>query len=182
MAVVYGNRYDPELVAGKSEQVWTDPAPIAADPAGCLLESNWLASCGAHFRSDTVGVESFNVESRYLEWTYLAFHLALTRKPFFTTEPTYVINNSPGSLSDSDTHVEAQVAALNRMLKFEMPQALRARLKCMISAASHDLSEHYRRRGVKSAAWKYHFQSLAGINGFLQYGGYTRELLAPSQR
>ena len=51
-------------------------------------------------------------------------------------------------MSDSETYVEAHPTVLNRMLNFEMPQSLRNKLRKKLLAAHHNLSNHYRRRGV----------------------------------
>jgi glycosyltransferase involved in cell wall biosynthesis len=174
--VVVGNGW--RVVAGEKHMYWQNTKAIAADPADALMNQNWLSSCGGLFKTETVGLEYFDFDFQYLEWTYLAIHLALTRKISFVPEPTFIIHDTPGSASDSDAYIEAHSTVLNRMLNFEMPQSLRNKLHRKISAANHNLSEHYRRRGVMSAAWKYHLRSMAGIQGLLQYGVYTRKLLS----
>ena len=160
--------------------VWQDPAPIEADPAHVLMTMNWLGSCSAIFKTETVGPEYFDFDFQYFEWTYLALHLALTRKLAFTREPTFIVNNTPNSLSDSDAYGEAYTAMLDNMLTFDMPRSLRQMIRKRILAGHHNMSDVYRRRGVMSAAWKYHLRSLSGLHGLLQYGLYTGKLLAPS--
>lgn len=173
--VVVGNGWRES--AGKKELIWTDITDIEADPAASVLDANWLASCGGLFKTDTVGTECFSAEIRYLEWTYLAFYLALTRRISFVSEPTFVVHDSPGSLSDSDAYVDGHSKVLNRMLELEMPRSLRNKLYNKLSDVYHSQSSHYLRRGVISAAWKCHLRSMVGIHGFLRYGLYTRHLL-----
>jgi glycosyltransferase involved in cell wall biosynthesis len=173
--VVVGNGW--RVVACEKHLVWQDTEAIAARPDEALMNLNWLASCGPLFKTETVGPEYFDFDLQYLEWTYLALHLALTRKLSFVPEPTFIVHDTPNSVSDSDVYVEAHTTVLNRMLNFEMPLALRRKLRKKILDAHHNLSTHYRRRGPMSAAWKYHLRSMTGIHGLLRYGAYTRKLL-----
>ncbi len=174
--VVVGNGW--RFVAGEKQLTWTDTAEIEADPAGSLMQVNWLASCAGLFKAETVGAAYFDPDIQYLEWTYSAFHLALTRKISFVPEPTYIIHDTPGSLSEDDAYVEAQSTVLERMLDFKMPPSLRRKLRLKLSNTQHGLSDHYRRRNATSAAWKYHLRSMAEIRGMLRYVLYTRQLLA----
>ena len=146
------------------------------------MQVNWLASCAGLFKAETVGAEYFDPDIQYLEWTYSAFHLALTRKISFVPEPTYIIHDTPGSLSEDDAYVEAQSTVLERMLDFKMPPSLRRKLRLKLSNTQHDLSDHYHRRNATSAAWKYHLRSMAEFRGMLRYVLYTRRLLAPKSQ
>jgi glycosyltransferase involved in cell wall biosynthesis len=174
--VVVGNGW--RVVADKKQLVWGDAEAIADDPAYASLDLNWLASCSALFKTETVGPEYFEFDFQYFEWTYLAIHLALTRKISFAPEPTFIIHDTANSVSDSDAYVEAHAIMLNRMLDFDMLRSLRHKLRKKLSAAHHNLSEHYRYRGVMSAAWKSHLRSMSGIHGLLRYGLYTRQLVS----
>lgn len=174
--VVVGNGW--RWVGGKKCLAWRDAATIADSPADALVTQNWLASCGALFKTAAVGPEYFKSDLQYLEWTYLAFHLALTRKLSFVPEPTFIVHDTPNSVSDSDAYIKAQPAVLRHILELEMPQLIRKRLQRKLSTTYHNLSEHYRSRGMMGCAWRCHLRSILGIHGLLRHGLFTRKLLA----
>lgn len=179
--VVVGNGWHG---ADKRRLVWEDTAAIVANPADVLLDSNWLGSCAALFKTEAVGAEVFDFSFSYFEWTYLAMQLALTRRMSFVPEPTFIIHDTPGSVSKSESYFEACPAMLGHVLELEMPRPLRQKVRRKVLAAHHDLSEHYRRRGMMSAAWKSHLRSMADLHGLFRYGLFTRRLLAapPARR
>lgn len=176
---------DVEIVVGNGwygaeerHLAWEDTAVLAANPADTLMDANWLGSCSALFRTEAVGPEVFDFSFHYFEWTYLAMQLALTRRLSFAPEPTYVVHDTPGSVSKSEAYFEACPGMLGHILELEMPRPLRQKVQRKLLAAHHDLSEHYRRRGKMSAAWKSHLRSMADIHGLFRYGLFTRRLLA----
>ena len=118
--VVVGNGWRDE--DGVQHPICRDIEAIASDPADALIDSNWLASCSALFKSETVGPEYFDCDYQYLEWTYLAIHLALTRNISFVAEPTFIINCTPNLLSNSVAYGAAYSKILKDVLAFDMPR------------------------------------------------------------
>lgn len=53
---------------------------VLTAPLALLFRQNWLASCGALFRFDRIGVECFEETHPYVEWTWLAFKLCMAGK------------------------------------------------------------------------------------------------------
>lgn len=156
-----------------------DFAANAADPAGRLLEYNWLASCAGLYRTRTVPAELFEPAEAHHEWTLLAFRLALTRRIAFVPEPTYCINDTPDSLSKNPAHDWATVDVLKRMLALEMPAPVRRRVRRRLGAALHTRASRCLLEGRAREAWRWHLQSLAEPGGLARYGAFTRKLLWP---
>ena len=178
--VVVGNGW--HTAAGTKQLLWQDTAAIAVNPAEALISLNWLASCSALFKTQSIEAASFDFNFAYFEWTYLAMNLALKRIISFAPEPTFVIHSAPNSASDSEAYRKAYPDMLSRILEIELPRPLRCKLHRKLLAAHHNLSEHYRCRRIMSTAWKHHLHSMLGIHGILQYSLFTRRLLSISPR
>src|SRR5690606_12099107 len=87
-------------------------AEIAAAPLISLMSRCWLRPGSAMFRTEAVGSEYFQDIPPYLEWTYLALRLAVTRNIRFLDEPTFVYNAATHpSLSKSVDYVLRQPQA-----------------------------------------------------------------------
>jgi len=161
---------------GHDEQAVINIGAVHKDPLGALLVENWLASCGGLYRSAKVSVDFFDGETRYLEWTLLAYKLTLSMKMVFVDTPTYRIHDSPNSLSKSDAYCEAEIAVLNLILNLELPVAVKYGLRIKTGRAYHSLSNHYRRKGNLRRAWRCHLMSLRYPEGF-RYLTYSGRLL-----
>ena len=75
---------------------------VQQDPLKALMTENWLASCGGLFRTESVGPEFFEDMHYPMEWTWLAFRLAVAQMRIgVIDEPTYRIFDSPVSASKS---------------------------------------------------------------------------------
>jgi glycosyltransferase involved in cell wall biosynthesis len=150
------------------------------DPLKALFARNWLASCGGVFRSSSIPAEFFQDSVQYFEWTYFAFRLASQYRVGFHRTPSYVICDSPESLSKAPHGRPAELLLWSKVEPFlgsrpDVRSALRAR----IADAHHGCSEHFRRLGAPRDAWKHHALSLvAGPGTGLRYASYTRHLLA----
>jgi hypothetical protein len=145
------------------------------DPVRAILEFNWLLSPSALFRTEAVGPEYFVKEHPHLEWTLTGFRLALTRKLAFINEPSYRINDTPGSLSKRDSYKEAIVPVIESMLSLTTDPALRRAIKRKLAAAHHDMAEHYLSTD-KRRARRHHMASLRGP-GSLRYLPFTRKVV-----
>ena len=173
--VVVSNGY--RILDGEEILVCANMLAIERDPIGSLVRYAWLTSCAGLYRTHSIGSEFFGAESRYLEWTYLAFLLALTKRIAFVQEPTYRIHDSPGSVSKSEAYRRAGPEVLKAMLAFEIDPAIRRAMRLKYVDVLHALSDHYRKSGEMGFAWAYHVRSLGAPAGFLRYLAYTRKLL-----
>lgn len=163
---------------GRDEpQTSLDATRIMADPLGCLLQENWVAtSASGLYRSAHVGPEAFAGMPSYLEWTYLGFRLAGSRPFRFIDEPTYRRYDVPGSVSKSASYRRGMVQALERILSLPLPSAARRGLAAKLSGATHDLSAMALESGDLRDAWRQHLRSLR-LPGGARYWPYTRHLL-----
>jgi len=164
------------------ERRWLNIADFGAiekDPVAALMRESWLPSCAGLFRSDLVGAGIFDDVPRYLEWTYIALRLALTRKVRFLDQPTFVCSiDTAGSLSKSSGYLLGQIAAINRMLEMDVPAPIRRQLRAKLAASMHNASTYQLAHGHHLAAWRSHLLSLLEPGGY-RYAAYTRHLLAP---
>jgi len=151
------------------------------DPLRGVLYANWLASCGGLYRSDSVPVSYFDPTVRYLEWTYLAFRLALDRSVRFlaSERPHFFIANTLGSASKSLDYAFGVLAALRRMTDFDMPPDVRRLLAIKTATNLQILAYRMSCQGDLAAAWRLHFESLAYPAG-LKYLARTPRLVARS--
>ena len=173
--VAVSNGY--KIVGGEEILVCANMPAIERDPIGSLAQYAWLTSCAGLYRTQSIGSEFFGAESRYLEWTYLAFRLALTKRIAFVQEPTYRIHDTPGSISKSEAYRRAGPEVLKEMLGFETSPTIRRALRLKYVDALHALSDHHRNSGEMGLAWAYHIRSLGVPTGFLRYLAYTRKLM-----
>lgn len=165
---------------GTEELACPDLAAAERDPVGSLTSFNWLASCAGLYRTSSIPPELFDPQARYLEWTYLAYRLALTKRIAFIDEPTYRIHDSSDSVSKSEAYRRAGPEVLKKILSFEMNADARRALQRKYVDVLHSLADYYRERGDHRLAWLYHIRSLAHPTGFFRYLAYTRKLLVPT--
>jgi glycosyltransferase involved in cell wall biosynthesis len=145
-----------------------------------LLRHNWLASPAALFASERVGCEFFDGETKYFEWTLLAFRLAAAGRRFgFVEDYGYRLHESPVSLSKEGGSTLAVPAILNALQRLSSSTVVRKEIARRLTHAHHDCSTFELRRGNRREAWRHHLASLKGPGG-LRYLSYTRHLLAAS--
>jgi glycosyltransferase involved in cell wall biosynthesis len=177
--VANGYRYsisDSSLLFG-GERAYQE---MTRDPLKALFKVNWLASCGGIFRSATIPAEFFNDSVQYFEWTYFAFRLASQYRVGFDPTGTYVICDSPESLSKAPHGKPAELLLWSKVspLLGRRPD-LRSTLRTRVADAHHSCSEHFRQLGAARGAWKHHALSLVASPGAsLRYASYTRHLMA----
>jgi glycosyltransferase involved in cell wall biosynthesis len=146
------------------------------DALRALLEENWLASCGATYRSATVGVNYFDGNARFFEWTLLAYKLAGTRTIRFVDVPTYRVYVTPDSASSSRAYREAELDVLGAIARMDIPADVRRAIRKKMGNAEHGLSAYFLRQGDWSRAVRHHWRSL-GCAGGLKFLAYTRKLI-----
>lgn len=146
------------------------------DPLRGLLQANWLASCGGLYRTDLVPVSYFDGETKYYEWTLLAYKLAASSQVLLLETPTYRLHVSSGSLSRSEAYRLAEPEVLKKICSMDLPADVRSALRRRIGNAYHGLAGYFLRSGRTRDAWRFHFHSLTQAGGW-RYAPYTAKLL-----
>jgi hypothetical protein len=148
------------------------------DPLFAITKRCWLSSCGGLFRSRSVTADYFDGTTDYQELTLLAFKLVVAGlKIRFLNQPTYIVHDTPGSLSKSHAHVEASELVIGEMLSYRMPAHVRRSLQEKYRNTLHVLVENYGAQGLQWKAWRYHLRSMTPPHTF-KYLAYTRKLIA----
>lgn len=152
------------------------------DPLVSLMHRNWLASCGALFRTRTIPIDFFDGVTKYHEWTLLAVRILLAnRKLVFLDEPTFRKHEEiDNSLSKSAAYRNSLIDFLTMLLAFDMPTPARNALMKKIGRTLHSKADECRRHGYLTVAWKYHLRSMSYPDGW-RYLLYTRRLLLPAR-
>jgi len=146
-----------------------------------LLRENWFASAAPLFRSATVELDFFDGQTKYFEWTLLAFRLlAAGRRFVLIPDQGFRLYDSPVSLSKNPGGVLASPDLLRQLLALDPPPAVRDRLRRRLANAHHGCADAERQAGHAGAAWRHHLQSLL-MPGGLAYLSFTRRLLWPSR-
>jgi hypothetical protein len=147
-----------------------------ADPLVGLVDECWLNSSGGLFRSSGVSVEFFDAIPNIMEWTYLAFLLALRCRLHFMDEQTFIWNaDTPSSISKSSDYVRQLPDVYRSLLKFSMPLRARRMIWKKYVRTLHLLSSVELDERNYGDAWRSHLRSLA--HGGVLYLPYTRHLL-----
>jgi glycosyltransferase involved in cell wall biosynthesis len=155
-----------------------DVATIEAgrDPLRALTRKNWLASCGATFRSSLVTVDFFDNLTHYFEWTVIAYRIASRFPVALVPELGYRIHSLPGSLSKSEAYRMAEPEALEAIAKLPLPADVRNAVLRRRADAYHSISSYFLGAGRPGRAWRAHLASLAHPGG-ARYLTYTIRLL-----
>lgn len=140
------------------------------NPLLSLMSGNWLASCGGLYKTSTIGNEFFDSEQKYYEWTYVAFKVALSRKVNFVDLPTFIVNESEGSLSASENYMTELPRFLGRLAAEAKDNAVIYRiLKERLARANISVASYYRDRGELKKAISFYYQCLFIIPQGLKY-------------
>ena len=142
-------------------------ARARANPMVAILEENWLASCGALYRSSSVSEDLFEGNAQYFEWTLLGIRLCRSgARLHFLDEPTYRINESTRSLSKSLDYELFYVDFLERLATSDDPKEFSALLRRKLSRAYHTRSALHLARGNLGEAFRDHLASLRSAEGY----------------
>lgn len=151
---------------GTRDEPWlADPAAAAHDPLRALLRENWLASCAGTFRAARVPLAWFDGQTRYFEWTLLAFRLASRRTVRVLDVPTYRVHATDLSASRTLAYREAEPVVLAMIALLDLPADVRRALRVKIGAAEHRLAVHFLERGDRRRAFSHHLSSLCARGG-----------------
>lgn len=152
---------------------------IAAAPLHALFRENWLASCGALFRTNSVDSSYFDDPLPYVEWTWLAFRLAQDGKTVATVDqPTFRVHDTLGSASKTPQYGDTLETLHQKMLDSAPPADIARLVRQRIGARLHIKAEQLWRSGQLPGAWLAHLRSLAHPGG-LRYLAFSRHLLLP---
>lgn len=163
--------------ANREEAAMHRLGQVESDPQLALFHENWLASCGALFRTASVPVSFFEEPQAYLEWTWLAFRLTCAKCRIRVLDvPTFVINDTPGSASKSATYVASHVSLYRRMLELGERPDIREIIETRLAAAYHTIAGQQLRSRHLATAWKNHLRSLACRGGW-RYASFSRRLI-----
>jgi len=148
-----------------------------------LMRSNWLASCGGFFRTDSVEPHFFDPDIPHLEWTYLAFRLLKHKRVVHVpcTNPHFLISDSAGSGSKSPAYLLGGLPVLLKILEHDLLPAERRLLQRKICNTLHNISDFQMRHGDLDPAWSAHMQSLLTTSGY-KYLLYSRWLILATLR
>jgi glycosyltransferase involved in cell wall biosynthesis len=152
------------------------------DPLSALFHENWLPSCGGLFRSRLVEDVFFTEPHGYLEWTWLAFRMAVAgRRVAVLDEPTFRIHDTAASLSKTAMYTSSHVALYRRMLKEPLRDDIRRLVRQRLATAlSMDSVARLQGNDLR-AAWREHLEVLTMPGGW-RYGRQTIRLIGASLR
>jgi glycosyltransferase involved in cell wall biosynthesis len=161
---------------GRDSKMLSNLSSVEANPLRELFVDNWLPSCGALFRTSTIGPAYFDDYHDYAEWTWLAYRLAMDRKRIRALDAlTFIVNDTPGSLSKSGKYRASYLGLYERMLNRNPPPDVRKEVQKRVSSALHDMSCDCLDRNELVNASRYHLRSLVSPSGF-KYLSHTRNI------
>lgn len=150
-------------------------AEAQRDPLRGLLQANWLASCGGLFRSALVSAHYFDGETRFYEWTLLAYQLAASTKILLLNTPTFRLHPSLGSLSRSEAYRLAEPDVLRKICRLNLPEDVQHALRRRLGTSYHSIARYFGQTGRRRYAWRYHGRSLIQPGGW-RYALYSVKL------
>jgi len=143
-----------------------------------LFQENWLHNCNHLFRSSSVTTKYFEDSHPYMEWTWLAFRLALDGKKIVALDvPTFRYNDTPASLSKSSIYLLSSVSLYGRMLSLKPKSDIKKIIRNRLSNAWHSVTVFELQSGHRIKAISAHFRSLTCHWSGLKFLSYTRYLL-----
>lgn len=152
---------------------------VPHDPLHELFRENWLHNCNALFRTSSISLDYFENPHKLMEWTWLAFKLALDGKKIgISDHPAFRYNDTPGSLSKSIAFAESRIKLYERMLKFKLPIDVNRTINLRLNSAWHNLSDIQRKDEAIIPAIRSHFYSIISHPMGFRYIPSTRHLLA----
>jgi glycosyltransferase involved in cell wall biosynthesis len=151
---------------------------INSNPSMTFLEQNWFASPASMYKKSTVGLDVFNFQFKYFEWTYLFFSLISLKCSFiFDKTLTYrKYEDHPLSVSKTIEYYLAYPDFLQTLKQLDLNKDVIASIHTKYIAALNSKSNILRQQRKYLEAWKAHLLCLA--NGGFKYISYTRHLLS----
>jgi len=172
--------------AGDNAQLYKNPAELQHfldDPLGELLNGNWMAACGAMYRSATVATDVFLNLTKYAEWTDVAFRLIDDYRFRFMFENTFVVSDSPGSLSKQSSQAQHLIELHEKFFSKVKTPSHRQRINQRICSLHHQIANEELEANNRAVAFHHHMRSMlhAPAIGIPRYLLFTRKLLLPAK-
>ncbi len=166
------------FLSGQDRILYSRMSRVRASPLNALFNENWLHNCNHLFRSASVTEEYFKNSHSYMEWTWLAFRLAMDKMTVAVVDaPTFRYYDTPGSMSKSSTFLMSRTALYYRMLDMNPGKEIVRIIRARLCNAWHDISVHELSAGNRGQAAKHHLKSLSSHWTGLKYLPYTRRLI-----
>lgn len=153
---------------------------VSERPLFEIFQQIWLNSCNHLFRSSDLPIGYFEDAPPYMEWTWLAFRLAMTgKKVAASTEVTFRYNDTPGSLSKTAKYHASRVTVYNHMLAMQPPPDIADIIRRRRSSAWHDIASAELEAGATSKAIAAHVNSMTSHWSGIKFATYSRYIVAP---
>jgi glycosyltransferase involved in cell wall biosynthesis len=163
---------------GEDALMYARIGSVDSNPLAELFQENWLHNCNHLFRTDAVPIRYFESSQPFMEWTWLAFQLALdSRKIVSLDVPTFRYHDTSGSLSKSDAFIFSRVQAYRRMLDADPPAAIVDMIKRRSCNAWHDIAMYELRQARRARAIAAHIRSVLSHRTGMRYLPFTRRLI-----
>lgn len=149
-----------------------------SDPLAALVHNNWLTSCGALFRAERISTSYFTDLTAYYEWTCLASRLASHARLYFLADKTFIVNDTPGSLSKSLDYMTSEPVFLEQLIRntpFQLKE--KAKLKDRLASSYNRLANYYAGMHDFRKAMHYHGKCIVSSRYGLKYSFWPRHLL-----
>lgn len=150
----------------RKNKIISDIKACEVAPQVELLKSNWMASCSALYRSESILSEFFKDFSYYMEWTYVAFKLTLEYKIKFIESYGYIVNVSYESLSFSREYIIGSAETIKKMLIISTEPSITRLLKKIYIDSIHDLFNLMLHENENRKAFKLYLQCLCSPYGW----------------
>lgn len=147
------------------------------DPLTCLFKFNWLHNCNALYRTDRISIDFFEDPFLNVEWTWLAYKIALAKKKiFFLDKATFRYHDTPMSVSKTLAYMEGHMPLYEKMLSKNPPQDIVRLIRERMSMDWHCRSDRALQAGQYGKALTCHLRSLF-LPGGLRFLLYSRRLI-----
>lgn len=180
--VVASNGYRVSA-SGNRNLIFTAFSENEAAPLLGLAKGNWLASCGGLYRTASVCENYFSDIPKYFEWTWLAIRLSLDKKIVFLDMPTFVVNDTSGSLSKTDAYDLEEFDFIYRVMReLPVPEDFKRSLKKKLAGKYIGFANRYLSNGQRLKALRYYFRCIGVGREGLPYVPWPRKLLMSYRR
>jgi len=147
------------------------------DPLMYLFKFNWLHNCNALYKTDRIGIDFFEDPFLNVEWTWLAYKIALAKKKIlFLDRTTFRYYDTPMSVSKTVAYMEGHMPLYEKMLQKNPPQDIARLIRARMSMDWHCRSDRALQAGQYGKAITCHLRSLF-LPGGLRFLLYSRRLI-----
>lgn len=150
---------------------------ILNSTAFSFLKKNWFASPAALYKKSHIDIKLFNINYSYFELSYIFFKLLEShyKIAFFNIVAYRCYEDTVASASKSEAYRIAYPDMLKLILRMDLPQVIKVKLKRKYIVGLNSLSVYFLDNKKFKAAFLYHAKCL--INGGFDYFPYTRRIL-----